>query len=186
MDLLALREDTHSARMDALQGAGIPYLQAERLSREHDLERIQQAIEHRAAAAEQQSKSIGPFWLIHCLDDDWLATILFPQDPPMNQWGIDRRAALKTNGMGDLIRKIDDAVRGLGFWEWRFLAEKALRILEDDIYRRTFFRNPTKSNWHLCEMVYNLWKRNALASQEFKNYLSNRQPRNPPDTQPPK
>src|SRR5258706_7553018 len=69
------------------------------------------------------------------------------------------------------IRTVERVVRELGFWDWRYLVDHAVVTTDDSAYRRSYFENPTRSNWLLCEKVYALWKKNLLAKPEFEQYL---------------
>src|SRR5438046_2868555 len=129
MKSTAMRTDSHSGRMDALEEMGVPYFEADRLSREHRLWRIEQAIKHKAEREKRKGNLLGPSWLIRCLDEDWLPTILFTENPPMSRWGFDRRAALKlTPTNRAFLKAVDEIVGKLSFWEWQFLGEKALGL----------------------------------------------------------
>jgi len=172
------RADTFGGRLELLNEEGVQGDTAYRLAREHLLWRIAQAIEHKRVQEERKETTFSPNWLVMCLDQDWIPFILFSEDPPPNPdtERIKENLALNPDGP-QRIRTIERVVRELGFWEWRYLVDRALATTDSGDYRRWFFENPTRSNWLLCEKAYGLWKRNLLAHPEFDNYLKRVQKR---------
>jgi hypothetical protein len=169
-----LRYDHEAARSETLERVGIRYNDAVRLGREHRLWRIKQAIKQWCVARINNRKPIGVGWLVQCLDQYWLPFAFFEHAPSMDRRSKERRWALSLNlnpEGRDYIEKVEAAVLPLTFWEWEFLARKAVRNATYDTHRRELCENPTQTNWNLCEGVYSGWKRGALAADDYKQNL---------------
>jgi hypothetical protein len=142
------------------------------LAQQYDAERIDQVIEHFHAASETDSKKPG--WIVSCLRGDWLAHILFSKDAPSDWETAGFRENRLLAGQGRFVNEVEQIINGLSRLQWEGFAEKAVRTTVDEWYKKLIFRNPTRSNWLLCEKVFALWKRNYQNTFEYHEHVARR------------
>jgi hypothetical protein len=163
---------TLNSPAEMLMKMGLSPEVSRQLAQQYDDERIEQVIEHFNAANKTDSKKPG--WIVSCLRGQWLPHILFPKGAPPDWETAGFRENRLLAGQGRFVTEVEQVVSALSRIQWEGFAEKAVRTTEDEWYKKLIFRNPTRSNWLLCEKVFALWKRNYQNTPEYHEYVAMR------------
>jgi hypothetical protein len=172
-----MAQERKSGPLEMLIEAGVPREMACELAQDYDAERIAQAIQHYGKANE--THNYPPTFIVKCLREDWLPFILFEgRRVPPDALSRERLSRLRLVQKEDYIRQVEACVKKLGRYEWEYLASAAVRnenhFAIDNCYKCAMFRNPTQSNWILCEKVEALHRRGYLNGQGLQRYLEKR------------
>jgi hypothetical protein len=172
-----MAQERTSGRVEMLLEAGVPREMSYELAQDYDAERITQAIQlfHKA----NETHNYPPTFIVKCLREDWLAFLLFEgKQVPPDTLSRERLSNLRLAKKDDYIRQVEICVKKLARYEWEYLAGEAVRdenhFAVDDYYKCTMFRNPTQSNWILCEKVEALHRWGYLDGKGFQAYLEMR------------
>jgi hypothetical protein len=159
--------------VDLLLAMGVEGDTAYELSLEYDWERIEQVITHYKKLREM--RALGPWWIVSCLRGDWLPHLLYyGVILPCDRYGMNRLENLLLGGSAGFVDNVVHMVGNLTKLEWEGLAAEVVRREESKSFKREMRRNPTKSNWILCEKVYALHNRGYLRGAQYEDYLRRR------------
>lgn len=170
--LLLMPQVLTNSPVELLTQRGIARDAAFELSNEFEVERIEQVIAHYDKLNEFRPRNSS--WIVSCLRFDWLPFILFQGKTPPDRNSIERKTNLVLGRKLDYVQGVERRVGMLTRFEWEWLAGEVVKKEEDDCYKRQMFKNPTKSNWILCEKVDSLVRRDYLKRDEYKRYLEAR------------